>query len=77
MLKESDDLDLGILGATFDSKRTFEKHLGRLVSRVASQRLGILIEEVLREYTMIGCFRGLSCPLGVQYSAVLHDVRLQ
>ena len=38
VLKESDDLD--ILGVTFDSKLTFEKHL-RLVSRAASQRLGI------------------------------------
>ena len=39
VLKESDDL--GILGVTFDSKMTFEKHF-RSVSRVASQRLGIL-----------------------------------
>ena len=39
MMKESDDLD--ILGVTFDSKMTFEKHL-RSVSRAASQRLGIL-----------------------------------
>ena len=39
VLKESDDLD--ILGVTFDSKLTFEKHL-RSVSRAASQRLGIL-----------------------------------
>ena len=38
-LKESDDLV--ILGVTFDSKMTFEKHL-RSVSRAASQRLGIL-----------------------------------
>ena len=38
-LKESDDLV--ILAMTFDSKLTFEKHL-RLVSRAASQRLGIL-----------------------------------
>ena len=37
--KESDDLV--ILSVTFDSKLTFEKHL-RLVSRAASQRLGIL-----------------------------------
>ena len=36
VLKESDDLD--ILGVTFDSKLTFEKHL-RSVSRAASQRL--------------------------------------
>ena len=39
VLKESDDLV--ILGVTFDFNMTFEKHL-RLVSRAASQRLGIL-----------------------------------
>ena len=39
VLKEFHDLD--ILGATFDSKITYEKHL-RSVSRGASQRLGIL-----------------------------------
>ena len=39
VLKESDDLV--ILGVTFDSKMTFQKHL-RTVSRAASQRLGIL-----------------------------------
>ena len=39
VLKESDDLV--ILGVTFDSKMTFEKHL-RSVSRAASQLLGIL-----------------------------------
>ena len=39
VLKESDDLV--ILGVTFDSKLTYEKRL-RLVSRAASQRLGIL-----------------------------------
>ena len=39
VLKESDDLV--IFGVTFDSKMTFEKHL-RSVSRVASQKLGIL-----------------------------------
>ena len=38
-LKESDDLV--ILGLTFDSKITFEKHL-RSVCRAASQRLGTL-----------------------------------
>ena len=36
VLKEYDDLD--VLGVTFNSKMTFEKHL----SRAASQRLGIL-----------------------------------
>ena len=39
VLKESDDLV--ILGVTFDSKMTFEKHLYPF-SRAASQRLGIL-----------------------------------
>ena len=39
VLKESDDLD--ILGVTFDSKLTFEKHLCS-VSRAASQKLCIL-----------------------------------
>ena len=39
VLNESDDLI--ILGVTFDSRMTFEKHL-RSVSRAASQRLGIL-----------------------------------
>ena len=45
VLKESADLD--ILGVTFNSKMTFEKHL-RSVSRAASQRLGIwYLEKVL------------------------------
>ena len=39
VLNESDNLD--ILGVTFDSKMTFEKHL-RSVSGVASQRIGFL-----------------------------------
>ena len=39
VLKESGDLV--ILEVTFDSKLTFEKHI-RLVSREASQRLGIV-----------------------------------
>ena len=39
VLKESDDLV--ILGETFDSKMTFEKHHSS-VFRAASQRLGIL-----------------------------------
>ena len=38
LLKESDDLV--ILGETFDSKMTFDRHL-RSDSRAASQRLGI------------------------------------
>ena len=60
VLKESDDLD--ILGVTFDSKLTFEKHL-RSVSRAASQRLGILRKswKVFHDELFIGrCFWGLS-----------------
>ena len=56
VLKESDDLD--ILGVTFDSKLTFEKHL-RSVSRAASQRFGILIKSwrVFHDKLLIGrCF---------------------
>ena len=61
VLKESDDLD--ILGVTFDSKLTFEKHL-RSVSRAASQRHGILRNP--GESSMIDCSSGdafgvLSC----------------
>ena len=58
VLKESDDLD--ILGLTFDSKLTFEKHL-RSVSRAASQRLGILRKSwrVFHDKFLIGrYFRG-------------------
>ena len=58
LLKESDDLV--ILGVTFDSKMTFEKHL-RSVSRAASQRLGILRKswQVFHDKLLLGrCFRG-------------------
>ena len=61
VLKESDDLD--ILGVTFDSKLTFEKHL-RSVSRASSQRLGILKKswQVFHDRLLIGrCFGVLSC----------------
>ena len=53
VLRESDGLV--ILGVTFDSKKTFEKHL-RLVSRAASQRLGILRKSC--ECSMIDRFFG-------------------
>ena len=53
VLKESDDLV--ILGVTFDSKMTFEKHL-RSVSRAASQWLGIV--EKIGKYSMTDCFLG-------------------
>ena len=58
VLKESDDLV--ILGVTFDSKMTFEKHL-RSVSRAASQRLGMLRKSwrVFHDRSLLGrCFRG-------------------
>ena len=56
VLKKSDDLD--ILGVTFDSKLTFEKHL-RSVCRAAYQRLGILRKSwlVFHDKLLIGrCF---------------------
>ena len=62
VLKESDDLV--ILGVTFDSKITFEKHL-RSVSRAASRRLGILRNSwlVLDDRLLLRrCFRGFVCP---------------
>ena len=68
VLKESDDLV--ILGVTFDSKLTFEKHL-RWVSRAASQRLGILkSSRVFYDNSLPErCFRVLSCPF---WSTVLQ-----
>ena len=51
VLKESEDLD--IMGVTFDSKLTFEKHL-RSVSKAASQKLGIL-RKSWRVFHMIDC----------------------
>ena len=62
VLKESDELVL--LGVTFDSKMSFEKHL-HSVSRAASLRLGILRKSwrVFHNILLHGrCFRGLSCP---------------
>ena len=58
VLKESDDLV--VLGVTFDSKMTFEKHL-RSVSRAALQRLFILTKSwrVFHDRPLLGmCFRG-------------------
>ena len=63
VLKESNDLV--ILGVTFDSKMTFEKHL-RSVSRTASQRLGILRKSwrVFHDRSFLGrCFRGFVPPV--------------
>ena len=70
VLKESDDL--AILGVTFDSKMTFEKHL-RSVSRAASQRLGILMKswQVFHDRLLLGrCFRGVVMPVLEYCSAV-------
>ena len=63
LLKESDDLV--ILGVTFNSKMTFEKHL-RSVSRAASQRLGIFRKswQVFHDRLLLGrCFRGFVLPV--------------
>ena len=63
VLKESDDYV--ILGVTFDSKMTFEKHL-RSVSRADSQRLGILRKSwrVFHDRSLLGrCFRGFVLPV--------------
>ena len=70
VLKESDDLD--ILGVTFDSKLTFEKHL-RSFSRAASQRLGILRKSwrVSHDKLLFGrCFWGFVLPVLEYCSAV-------
>ena len=81
VLKESDDLV--ILGVTFDSKMTFEKHL-RSVSRAASQRLGILRKswQVFHDRSLLRrCFRGFLLPVleycsAVWCSAADTDLRL-
>ena len=70
VLKESNDLV--ILGVTFDSKMTFEKHL-RSVSRAASQRLGILKKSwrVFHDRSLLGrCFQGFVLPFLEYCSAV-------
>ena len=69
-MKESGDLV--ILGVTFDSKMTSVKHL-RLVSRAASQRLGILRKSwrVFPDRSLLGrCFRGFVQPILEYCSAV-------
>ena len=76
VLKESDDLD--ILGVTFDSRMTFEKHF-HSVSRAASQRLGILRRSwrVFHDRLLLGrCFWGF-CParFGVLFSSVVLGCR--
>ena len=69
VLKKSDDL---VLGVTFDSKMTFENHLGS-VSRAASQRLGILRKScrVFHDRSLLGrCFRGFVLPVSEYCSTV-------
>ena len=63
LLKESDDLV--ILGLTFNSKTTFQKHL-RSVSRAASQRLSIL----RKSWRVFQCFRDFVLPVLEYCSAV-------
>ena len=63
MENESDDL--AILGGTFDDKITFENHL-HLVSRAASQRLGILRKswQVFHDrLLLVRCFQGFVLPV--------------
>ena len=61
--------DLVILGVTFDSKMTSEKHL-RLVSIAASQRLGILRKSWGVSWRLLRDASGvLSCPF---WSTVLQ-----
>ena len=70
MLKESDNLD--ILGVTFDSKMTFEKHL-RSVSREASQRLRVVRKSwrVFDDRLIFRrCFQGFLLPVMEYFSVV-------
>ena len=70
VLEES--YDFVILGVTFDSKMTFEKHL-LSVSRAASQRLGILKKpwHVFRgRALLVRCFQGFVLPVLEYCSAV-------
>ena len=63
VMKEFDDLV--ILGVTFDSKMTFEKHL-HSVTRAASQWLGILRKswQVFDDRLLLGrCFMGFVLPV--------------
>ena len=76
VLKGSVGLD--ILGVTFDSKMTFEKHL-RSVFRAASQRLGIL-RKSCRVFNdrlpLLRCFRSFVLAFwstGAVYSKLLAD----
>ena len=73
-----DSYDLVILGVTFDSKLTFEKHL-RLVSRAASQRLDILRKSwrVFHDRSLLErCFRGFVVPVLEYCSAANTHLKL-
>ena len=68
----TESVDLHILGVTFDSKITFEKHF-RLVTRAASQSLGILKKywRAFNDRLLLGrCFRGFVLPVLEYCSAV-------
>ena len=70
MLKATDDVV--ILGETYDSKITSEKHL-LSVSRAAAQRLGILRKswQVFHDRSLLGrCFQGFVLPVFEYCSAV-------
>ena len=70
VLKEFEDHV--ILGVTFDSKMSFEKHL-RSVSRAASERLGTLRKswQVFHARLLLGrCFRGFVLPVLEYWSPV-------
>ena len=63
VLKESDNLI--ILGVTFDSKMTFEKHL-RMFTRAATRRLGISRKSwrVINDGSLLeSYFRGFVLPV--------------
>ena len=64
-----------ILGVTFDSKMTTEKHL-RSVSRAASQRLGILVSwRVFHDRSLLGrCFR-VPASFGVSFCSLMLGCR--
>ena len=70
VLQEPDDLV--ILGVTFDSKITFEKH-PLSVSRAASRRLGILRKSwrMFHDRSLLGgCFQGIVLPV-LEYCSAL------
>ena len=68
LVDEIESDDLVILGVTFDSRMTFEKHL-LSASRAASQRLGVLRKswQIFHDRLLLGrCFRGFVLP-GLEY----------